>query len=168
MRCNEWSKSEVPPGTRRRRSTVLIEEKNGPRSPTFAPVAAPLVYLLELAAFLIGERQCFGFAGQGEAFGRRGWQVYAHKSEDLSGSAYVESKKGRLELHFLPLIRLSSTPTNRAGITSRSALPNKNQPIKHASASSFTPSSNDCSKHLKSSAGSFAIPSALALFLSRK
>ncbi|WP_287640237.1 GNAT family N-acetyltransferase [Accumulibacter sp.] len=47
----------------------LIEEKDGPRSPTFAPVAAPLVYLLELAAFLIGERQCFGFAGQGEAFG---------------------------------------------------------------------------------------------------
>jgi hypothetical protein len=40
-----------------------------------------------LAAFLIGERQRFGFAGHGEAFGRWGWQVYAHKSEDLSGSA---------------------------------------------------------------------------------
>jgi sulfatase modifying factor 1 len=68
----------------------LIEEKYGPRSPTFAPVAAPLVYLLELAAFLIGERQRFGFAGHGEAFGRWGWQVYAHKSEDLSGSAYEQ------------------------------------------------------------------------------
>ena len=50
----------------------MIEKKYGPRSPTFAPVAAPLVYLLELAAFLIGERQRLGFAGHGEAFGRWG------------------------------------------------------------------------------------------------
>ena len=95
----------------------LIEEKDGPRSPTFAPVAAPLVYLLELAAFLIGERQCFGFAGQGEAFGRRGWQVYAHKSEDLSGSAYYELRQveqadseplaeGDDEKRFLPLLKV--------------------------------------------------------------
>ena len=66
----------------------LIEEKNGPRSPTFAPVSVTLVYLLELAAFLIGERQRSGLTGQGEAFGRWGWQVFAHKSEDFSGSAY--------------------------------------------------------------------------------
>jgi hypothetical protein len=69
----------------------LIKEKYGPRSPTFAPVAATLVYLLEWAAFLLGDSvSVLALTGHGEAFGRWGWPAYAHKSENLSGSAYLE------------------------------------------------------------------------------
>jgi hypothetical protein len=47
----------------------LIKEKNGSGSPTFAPVAATLVYPHQLLAFLLRQAQSLGLTGHGEAFG---------------------------------------------------------------------------------------------------
>ena len=69
----------------------LIEEKYGLCSPTFAPVAAALLYLRELAAFLVGERQRLGFAGQGEASGRLGAWRLGGKYTRISRMNYPEA-----------------------------------------------------------------------------